>query len=394
MICVFLSGRVWSTEFSPQELPIQMITVEAFSEVLGLLYSAPLHPERWERFLDLLCEHTRSRSSFLICADCRQSLSVRANGGVRHDPAAIAEYAAKYTGRDPFLLPLVTSGRTGVIDPDDLLSRKRLEESDMYQYLNAPRGYRYPGIVALTCTVRRLEIISFWRSEDEGYLDADSVRLLELLLPHLQSAMEIRQALGTAEARAKGAEAVADASTTPTFLLSTDGYILHANSAGRELLREGDGLADKAGTLCATKSTMRKPLQTLLKGERTGAGGFSGFCTAKPLALERPSGRRPLQLLASPVQGQGTDNVLLLATDPEKPVVLRDDVLREHYKLTEAETEVANGLLTGYSLEEVAALRKVKIGTVREQVKSILAKTGTSKQSEMVKLLMTLPRMA
>ena len=64
------------------------------------------------------------------------------------------------------------------------------------------------------------------------------------------------------------------------------------------------------------------------------------------------------------------------------------------HKLTEAETEVANGLLTGYSLEEVAALRKVKIGTVREQVKSILAKTGTSKQSEMVKLLMTLPRMA
>jgi len=67
--------------------------------------------------------------------------------------------------------------------------------------------------------------------------------------------------------------------------------------------------------------------------------------------------------------------------------------LREHYSLTEAETEVANGLLTGYSLEEIAALRKVQVGTVRHQVKSMMAKTGTGKQTDMVRLLMTLPRM-
>ncbi len=114
---------------------------------------------------------------------------------------------------------------------------------------------------------------------------------------------------------------------------------------------------------------------------------------AKATLARADSARRPLQLLAPPVPGQGTGGVLLLATDPEKPVVLRDDVLREHYRLTEAETEVANGLLTGYSLEEIAAFRKVKIGTVRDQVKSILAKTGTGKQSALMRLLLTLPRM-
>jgi DNA-binding CsgD family transcriptional regulator len=92
--------------------------------------------------------------------------------------------------------------------------------------------------------------------------------------------------------------------------------------------------------------------------------------------------------------GDGIGGVLLLATDPEKPIMLRDDALREHYSLTEAETEVANGLLTGYSLEEIAALRKVQVGTVRHQVKSMLAKTGTGKQTDMVRLFLTLPRMA
>jgi len=52
---------------------------------------------------------------------------------------------------------------------------------------------------------------------------------------------------------------------------------------------------------------------------------------------------------------------------------------------------VANGLLTGYSLEEIAALRRVSIGTVRQQVKAMLGKSGTSRQSDLVRLLLNLP---
>jgi DNA-binding CsgD family transcriptional regulator len=369
-----------------------MISLEAFSELLAVLYSAPLQPERWDHFLDLLCEHTQSRSSFLLCADSRQSLSVRAQGGVHHSPDSIAEYAAHYTTRDPFMLPLIRSAKTGVIDCEELLPMAALENSDMYRYLHYPRGYRYPGMVALTCTLQRLEVISFWRSADEGYLDLDSVRLLQLLVPHLQSAMEIRQVLGTMEARAAGAETIADASMTPTFLLSGGGAIVHLNAPARELLRAGDGFVVKGGVLCAAKMAMRKPLRDLLDKRHPSTGVFADFRVPMPLSLARPSGRRPLQLLASFVPGREDRSILLLVTDPEEPVFLRSEVLREHYGFTEAETQVTNGLLTGYSLEEIAAFRKVKIGTVRDQVKSMLAKTKTGKQAEMVRLLLTLPR--
>jgi DNA-binding CsgD family transcriptional regulator len=370
-----------------------MISVEAFSELLQVLYATPLHPEQWPLFLDLLCEHTGSRSNFLICADSSETLSIRFQGGVPYDPSVIATYAAAYSGRDPFVLPLIRSGTVGVMEPEALLPRAELEQSDFYRAIIAPGGYRYPGLVALTCTLRRLEAISFWRTGDEGNLDADSIRLLEMLVPHMRSVMEIRQALGTAELRSAGSEAIADASGTPAFLLTEEGEILHANAAARELVREGDGLIVRNNVLCTAMNTMRRRLPALLQQASNCAGAFAGFPAAKPLSIERPSRRRALQLLASPVSGPGTARILLLATDPEKPVILRDDALKEHYGLTGAETEVANGLLTGYSLEEIAALRKVKIGTVRDQVKSMLAKTGTSKQMEMVKLLLTLPRL-
>jgi DNA-binding CsgD family transcriptional regulator len=204
--------------------------------------------------------------------------------------------------------------------------------------------------------------------------------------------MEIRYALGTAELRSAGSEAIADASGTPAFLLTEHGEILHLNAAARELVREGDGLIVRNNVLHAAMNAMRKRLPALLQHARGFAGALSGFPTAKSLALQRPSRRRPLQLLASPVSGPGTATVLLLATDPEKPIILRDDALQEHYGLTGAEIEIANGLMTGYSLEEIAALRNVKVGTVRDQIKSMLGKTGTFKQLEMVKLLLTLPR--
>ena len=370
-----------------------MISVEEFSQLLTVLYSAPLNPEQWPKFLDLLCQHTGSRTSFLMCADSRQTLSIRAQGGFAPDPTVLSTYAAEYSGSDPFRLPSISLGSTGVLDCEKLLTRNALEASDFYRYLIEPSGYQYPGLVALTCTLRRLEVISFWRSGEEGYLDADSVRLLELLVPHLQVAMEIRYALGITEIHAKGAETMADASTTPAFLLSGGGSVLHINAAASELVSDGDGLILKDGLLGAAKSSMRKPLQQLIRETHMSLGWFAGSPGAKPLSLERLSSRRPLQLLASPIARKEEGAILLLATDPEKPIVLTDDVLREHYGMTQAQTEVANGLLTGYSLEEIAALRKVKIGTVRNQLKTMMAKTGTGKQSDLVRLLLSLPRL-
>lgn len=50
-----------------------------------------------------------------------------------------------------------------------------------------------------------------------------------------------------------------------------------------------------------------------------------------------------------------------------------------------------NLALMGYSSEEIACLRRVSTGTVRQQLKSMLNKTGTKRQSDMVRLFMTLP---
>ena len=240
------------------------------------------------------------------------------------------------------------------------------------------------------------------RTPRQGRISEDCTRLLNLLLPHVRKALEIRHVLGIARQRLAGAEAMADASATPTFLLTRTGRLLHLNVAGRTLLEQGDALTVRDGALTATHAGCREPLRRLFHDAALpDCPNWPSSTFDKPahaFSLERSSGLQPLQLLASPLppgnRQHSKADLVLLVTDPGQPVNYPDGVLRALYGLTPAETEIANGLLTGYTLEEIAGLRKVSVGTARQQLKSIMTKTSVRRQSDLVKLLMTLPSVA
>lgn len=373
-----------------------MISIETFSNLLQILYAAPLQPEKWEEFLTRICEVTHSKGGFFLCADSHLGLSVRAQGGgAPLGDTDLVTYREIYAPKDPLRTPAILSGKLGVLDCDALMPPEELHKTEMFRDLVEPRGLRYPSLIMLTRSVRRFEAISFWRTPEEGKMDEESQQLLHLLVPHIQSALEIRQILGVTQQKAHTAEAMANASETPTLVLSQQGAILMRNAAAEALLRAEDGLIDRNGILAAARTRHQSELERLLR--RTAAAGFSQFDprTVRPMLVHRTSQGQPLILQASPLPPTlpfGENSVLLLVTDPDRPVHPNDDVVRALYGLTAAELEVANGLITGYSLREIASLRGVSIGTVRGQVKSIFARTGASSQSDLVRLLTRLPR--
>jgi DNA-binding CsgD family transcriptional regulator len=60
--------------------------------------------------------------------------------------------------------------------------------------------------------------------------------------------------------------------------------------------------------------------------------------------------------------------------------------------LTPAEADLAADLLAGLSVREIAADSGRSIATVRTHLASLLGKAGTARQSDLVRLLMRLPR--
>ncbi|QGM44613.1 helix-turn-helix transcriptional regulator [Methylocystis heyeri] len=57
------------------------------------------------------------------------------------------------------------------------------------------------------------------------------------------------------------------------------------------------------------------------------------------------------------------------------------------FDLTAAEARVAGGVAEGLTLDEIAARHGVTVGTIRSQIKSVFAKTGAARQSQLAALL-------
>lgn len=165
--------------------------------------------------------------------------------------------------------------------------------------------------------------------------------------------------------------------------------ILVANQAAERLM--GDGLLVHQGRLRACGPEQQQALVRFMKAvlEKTAAADDLG-----PLALRRPSGRKPLLLQAIPAAGQsetaglphGTA-VLVLVVDPEQDA--RPDAERQLrlLGLTRSEARLAALIGTGYSRAQAAEALNLSQSTVADAIKDIYAKLDMSRQSQLVRLL-------
>jgi DNA-binding CsgD family transcriptional regulator len=84
-------------------------------------------------------------------------------------------------------------------------------------------------------------------------------------------------------------------------------------------------------------------------------------------------------------------SALVFVSDPEGADAPSSEILQHAYGLTPAEANVAALLATGKDIHEIAETTCVRQNTVRIQLKRIFDKTGTRRQAELVKLILTGP---
>ena len=83
--------------------------------------------------------------------------------------------------------------------------------------------------------------------------------------------------------------------------------------------------------------------------------------------------------------------VAVFLTDPNLQQPISVDNLVSVYGLTPSEAQVAITLANGHNIDEIAKTSNHSAHTIRSQLKSVFRKTGVSRQSELIKLLLTGP---
>jgi len=85
---------------------------------------------------------------------------------------------------------------------------------------------------------------------------------------------------------------------------------------------------------------------------------------------------------------------LVYVSDPAQQPNSCGTLLRQLYGLSPAECRLADLLHQGLEVREAAGCLKTTLETARFHLKRVLAKTGARRQTELMRLMMTLPRSA
>lgn len=212
---------------------------------------------------------------------------------------------------------------------------------------------------------------------------------LQLRWPEL-SLQDIAAVQKAMDGREFVAGAVLENSHHGIVLLDCNGMVVLLNRAAKAIVAANDGVSIRDGRLVVARADEETDLVRLM----------SGAARAPPeancvLAISRPSARRSYVATALPFPSDGPPGalgaaaVVVFITDPEQPRMLPESSLMRLYRLTGAEASVAVRIVGGRSLKQAADDLGIATTTARLHLQRVLKKTGTNRQSELVRLLLT-----
>ena len=232
------------------------------------------------------------------------------------------------------------------------------------------------------------------RSESEGPYEDEHVQLLILLSPHMRQAFQLHNTLRSFESSVAGLSASLNQSETAIFLVDGAGQLQRFNTAGSRLLTEGNVLCVRDGQLRPKLQEDCTEFDRLMHfTSATGAG--RGQHPGGVMLLHRPAGR-PLHCRLTPFYSDSSfldasPSALVFVQDPDQKPVSRGEALRTLYGLTPSEAQLADLLLAGESLADAAEKRRITEQSARTQLKTILRKTGTNRQTDLIRLMLSIP---
>jgi DNA-binding CsgD family transcriptional regulator len=175
------------------------------------------------------------------------------------------------------------------------------------------------------------------------------------------------------------------------ILCNPQAEVLSANCAAREILDRSDGLRLVRKRLSGVTDDATLRLRQAIACKTTAEEE-----RMQPIALRlnRNSGERQYALLVSKLH-TGSENgdatVALFVCDTAKETNTCEPLLQLLFDFTPAEARLARELLRGNSIEDSSGEIGISPNTARNQLKSMFSKTNSSRQGELIRIMMQSP---
>lgn len=346
------------------------------------IYDAGLEPALWNEVVVGIRDFIGGQACGLISKDSVSKF------GVTHyycgvDPHFIQLYSETHCKFDPLVsLP----GYGNVVSIPDLMNFDDYRRGRFYQEWLKPQGCVDVANVVLDKSESNCPVLLTVLPGKE-MLDAEMRRRISLLVPHANRALMINRAIEHRQSLALAD--VLNGLNAGIFLVDANCRIAHANTAGHSMLGAGDFLRSIGGQLVARDARVNQNLRQVFgaDGEAALTAGGRAFPLTAHDGTRYVAHVLPLASVMRNGDGRSFKAVgALFVRKMELESRSYGDLVARTFELTPAELRVFLAIVEVGGVPEAAEVLGIAESTVKTHLHRVFAKTGASRQADLVKL--------
>ena len=223
-------------------------------------------------------------------------------------------------------------------------------------------------------------------NEDETKSTATNIgRVNDQLINHFARAIKIAKRLVDADEQHNVVLSLLDRMPIALVLVDAKARVIETNALADEILSSEDGLTIKENILDSGNDNNKRLLNSIEMMSKHDPAITSG----QSLSLTNEKTHNNMMLFIAPLKQNDSHQAsaaVFISQRKSLPLSLPGK-FSKHYGLTNKEIQVTEQLARGLSIKDISEESYVSPHTVRSHLKSILRKTNTSRQAELVSLV-------
>jgi DNA-binding CsgD family transcriptional regulator len=369
------------------------------SHIVPEIYEATIDPSHWDYVVTMIAKLTRSKSACLYYKNKEMDIAStiaqfglpkgeRMNFNDQCDTLDDMFCSKQSSNADEPICTQFYPGSNGVMKND----------SDLYVDWMKPHGIYHVGGAQFVDNDSHKAGIAILRDEKAGVWTDGDLRVIDEILPHLRRALNIHSEFTYLRLRQDALLKGLDRLVIGLILYDSNAQPVYINPTARAIIDSHPGMQLQDGDLFLLNAEDEKNLRKTII-DTAGIDPDDSWKQSVAIGITHPDVEAPLPLLVTPMHANLITSdldydgakVAVFLSDPNMQQPISIDNLVSVYSLTPSEAQVAISLANGHSIDEIAVRSSHSSHTIRSQLKSVFRKTGVSRQSELIKLLLTGP---
>jgi DNA-binding CsgD family transcriptional regulator len=361
------------------------------SDLIGTIYDTTLDRALWCDVLRKSAEFVGGSASSLYSKNALSKLGNSVLHWNSKSDAPVSNDFDEYAKTDPVATGRFLFDVGQIFSVEDCIPYAEFVQTRVYREWARPHGVVDHLAAILEKSATGFSLFVIFRSEEQGRVDEEMRRRMRLIIPHVRRTVLIGTMLDLDASEKTAFADTLSGLAAGVFLVDEDARIVFANTSGRIMLDDGKILRQKDGVLTTvdprTKATLPVVIAAALDGDAAvGANAISVPLSSPPAepwlahVLPLTSGmRQHAGLTCSAVAA-----VFVHRASLEIPSSM--ETMSKLYKLTPSEQRVLAALSEVGGVPAVAEVVGISQATVKTHLQGLFAKTGTHRQTDLVKL--------